>query len=121
MNAFRRFGWERQLAAADRQKQDSGAAVGFACPLAVIHERKKDDIPYFRAGFVCHRIQELIGETQKASELQWKRQWTSTYKAKYYPVRRLVRYGFSNETQHPRYQEAVTSISVNNLDTCECI
>ena len=119
MNAFRRFGWERQLAAADRQKQDLGEAVVVAGPLALIHERKEDDVPYFRAGFVWRRIQQHLGKTHKASELQWKRQWTSTYKAKYYPVRRLVRYGFSNETQHPRYQEAVTRISVHVLDTCE--
>ena len=90
MNAFRRFGWERQLAAADRQKQDLGEAVVVAGPLALIHERKEDDVPYFRAGFVWRRIQQHLGKTHKASELQWKRQWTSTYKAKYYPVRSNV-------------------------------
>ena len=84
------MGWERQLAAADRQMRDLEAAVGVAGPLAVIHERIEDDVPYFRAGFIWRRIQEHLGETQKASEAQGKHRWTSTVKATYHTGRTRV-------------------------------
>jgi hypothetical protein len=89
MKIFVCLSLERQLAVArTKTLKEVEDAVANAGPLAVIHERKANDVPYFRAGSVWRRIQEHLGVIPKTSESQWKHQWTSTFKAKYFLVRK---------------------------------
>ena len=87
MNTFLRFGLKQQIASYESNQKDLVEALENAGPLGVIYKRKKDNSPYFTAGFVWRRIREHCGETQQASEAKWKHQWNVTYKAKYQPLR----------------------------------
>ena len=69
MNLFFRAGLERQLASAQLTKQKVEDALANEGPLALLHQFKAGDVPYFKAGFVWRRIQEHQGMTQKISEV----------------------------------------------------
>ena len=69
MNLFVRAGLERQLAAAQQTKTKVEDALANAGPLALLHQFKAGDVPYFKAGFVWRRIKEHHGMTQKISEM----------------------------------------------------